>query len=384
YKRITLAEFMAWSAAHAKAKTALIDREGKLVECARSMETRLTLLGATGVEDQLQDGVTECIETLSAAGYAPSPSKLSRLWKPDVPSREIALVINGDALECLLNESRCEKDNEPGSTSRFADTNNESTHSLFGVDTNLVPGHRDSSFAHTHLSVKGLQDQPNTNENDAALALFMQLVTQCCSVVACRLSPIHKAQIIALIKGRYGPFGGPERSALGMQAVRSADFAIGQFRFLSRLILAHGRWNYRRVSIVILFSFYKNMALVMTLFMYSFVNGYSGQTMYESYLIVGWNVLYTLFPIVVLGASSTCAVARSVHISLTETLVVPGIIDEDISSDTVLKYPFIFRNNQMGQELNLSKMRMWVGKALWHSFLVFFLGTFLTYVALIH
>ncbi|ETW08645.1 hypothetical protein, variant [Aphanomyces invadans] len=422
YKRITLAEFMAWSAAHAKAKTALIDREGKLFECARSMETRLTLLGATGVEDQLQDGVTECIETLSAAGIniwmltgdkdetaisiANSCGLLSDqsqlvvlnettqqgcmyqmtsirkqlrkqgLWKPDVPSREIALVINGDALECLLNESRCEKDNEPGSTSRFADTNNESTHSLFGVDTNLVPGHRDSSFAHTHLSVKGLQDQPNTNENDAALALFMQLVTQCCSVVACRLSPIHKAQIIALIKGsKSRPVtmavgdGGNDVSMIqeahigvgifgheGMQAVRSADFAIGQFRFLSRLILAHGRWNYRRVSIVILFSFYKNMALVMTLFMYSFVNGYSGQTMYESYLIVGWNVLYTLFPILVLG-----------------------IIDEDISSDTVLKYPFIFRNNQMGQELNLSKMRMWVGKALWHSFLVFFLGTFLTY-----
>ena len=37
-----------------------------------------------------------------------------------------------------------------------------------------------------------------------------------------------------------------------MQAVRSADFAIAQFRFLSRLILVHGRWNYRRVSIVIL------------------------------------------------------------------------------------------------------------------------------------
>ncbi|ETV89303.1 hypothetical protein, variant [Aphanomyces astaci] len=426
YKRITLAEFMAWSAAYAKAKTSLVDRESKLIECARSMETRLTLLGATGVEDQLQDGVTECIETLSAAGIniwmltgdkdetaisiANSCGLLSDqsqlvvlnetsqqgclyqltnirkqlrkqgLWKPDVPSREIALVINGDALECLMNETRPEADNdEKVSTGRFADPN-ESTHSVLGVDeSNHALGYRDSSFQRTRPTIKGLQDtHSNSDDNDAALALFMQLVTQCCSVIACRLSPIHKAQIIALIKrSKSRPVtmavgdGGNDVSMIqeahigvgifgheGMQAVRSADFAIGQFRFLSRLILAHGRWNYRRVSIVILFSFYKNMTLVMTLFMYSFLNGYSGQTMYESYLIVGWNVLYTLFPILVLG-----------------------IIDEDISSNTVLKYPFIFRNNQMGQELNLSKMRMWVGKALWHSFLVFSLGTFLTYNA---
>ena len=42
----------------------------------------------------------------------------------------------------------------------------------------------------------------------------------------------------------------------GMQAVRSADYAIGHFRFLERLVLVHGRWNYRRVF-VILYSFYK-------------------------------------------------------------------------------------------------------------------------------
>ncbi|RHX97197.1 hypothetical protein DYB25_001055 [Aphanomyces astaci] len=388
YKRITLAEFMAWSAAYAKAKTSLVDRESKLIECARSMETRLTLLGATGVEDQLQDGVTECIETLSAAGYIHT-----RLWKPDVPSREIALVINGDALECLMNETRPEADNDDKvSTGRFADPN-ESTHSVMGVDeSNHALGYRDSSFQRTRPTIKGLQDtHSNSDDNDAALALFMQLVTQCCSVIACRLSPIHKAQIIALIKrSKSRPVtmavgdGGNDVSMIqeahigvgifGHEAVRSADFAIGQFRFLSRLILAHGRWNYRRVSIVILFSFYKNMTLVMTLFMYSFLNGYSGQTMYESYLIVGWNVLYTLFPILVLGT-----VVHQYTGFFTPTCA--GIIDEDISSNTVLKYPFIFRNNQMGQELNLSKMRMWVGKALWHSFLVFSLGTFLTYNA---
>ncbi|RHY08990.1 hypothetical protein DYB36_003049 [Aphanomyces astaci] len=186
-------------------------------------------------------------------------------------------------------------------------------------------------------------------DSDLAVIMFLQLVTQCRSVIACRLSPIQKAQIVALIKSRC-------QYKLGMQAVRSADFAIGQFRFLSRLILVHGRWNYRRVSIVILFSFYKNMALIMTLFAYSFLNGHSGQTLYESYLMVGWNALYTFFPILVLG-----------------------IKDEDISAETVLRFPFIYRSNQLDKELNIEKMRLWVGNALLHSFLVFILSTFLIY-----
>lgn len=37
----------------------------------------------------------------------------------------------------------------------------------------------------------------------------------------------------------------------GRQAVNSSDFAIAQFRFLERLLLVHGRWNYRRISKVL-------------------------------------------------------------------------------------------------------------------------------------
>ena len=52
----------------------------------------------------------------------------------------------------------------------------------------------------------------------------------------------------------------------GLQAARSADIAIGQFRFLRKLLLVHGAWSYQRVSKVILYSFYKNIALFMTQF----------------------------------------------------------------------------------------------------------------------
>lgn len=32
----------------------------------------------------------------------------------------------------------------------------------------------------------------------------------------------------------------------GLQAVNSSDYAIGQFRFLKRLLLVHGHWSYSR------------------------------------------------------------------------------------------------------------------------------------------
>lgn len=41
-------------------------------------------------------------------------------------------------------------------------------------------------------------------------------------------------------------WSGPE-----MQAVMSSDFAIAQFRFLERLLLVHGHWCYRRISLMV-------------------------------------------------------------------------------------------------------------------------------------
>ena len=39
--------------------------------------------------------------------------------------------------------------------------------------------------------------------------------------------------------------------SLNLQAVMSSDFAIAQFRFLERLLLVHGHWCYRRISMMV-------------------------------------------------------------------------------------------------------------------------------------
>jgi phospholipid-transporting ATPase len=84
----------------------------------------------------------------------------------------------------------------------------------------------------------------------------------------------------------------------GQQAARASDYAIGEFKALRRLVFLYGRESYRRNSVLVLYSFYKNIVLVMPQFWYAiiFVN-FSGNTLYDSYMYQLVNVIYTSLPI---------------------------------------------------------------------------------------
>ena len=62
----------------------------------------------------------------------------------------------------------------------------------------------------------------------------------------------------------------------GQQAARSADYAIGQFKFLKPLLFFHGREAYRRNSMLILYIFYKNFLYVLPQFFAGFISAFSG------------------------------------------------------------------------------------------------------------
>ena len=84
----------------------------------------------------------------------------------------------------------------------------------------------------------------------------------------------------------------------GQQAARSADFSIGEFRHLKRLLFFHGRESYRKNSLLILYNFYKNMLLCMPQFWFGVENWYAGQTLYEAINYQLFNVFYTSVPII--------------------------------------------------------------------------------------
>ena len=85
----------------------------------------------------------------------------------------------------------------------------------------------------------------------------------------------------------------------GMSAVQACDYALPEFRMLWRLLLVHGRWNYIRVSEMILYFFYKNMLFTIPQFLFAFYCGFSGQTIFEDWYVAFYNLFFTSLPLVV-------------------------------------------------------------------------------------
>lgn len=65
---LTIEELERWQCMYEDASTSLTDRSLKLRQTAALIECNLKLLGATAIEDKLQDGVPEAIESLRQAG----------------------------------------------------------------------------------------------------------------------------------------------------------------------------------------------------------------------------------------------------------------------------------------------------------------------------
>jgi phospholipid-translocating ATPase len=143
--------------------------------------------------------------------------------------------------------------------------------------------------------------------------LLLELATRCRAVVCCRTSPLQKALIVRLVKDGLGSMclaigdGANDVSMIqaadigvgvageeGLQAVNSSDYAMGQFRFLKRLLLVHGSWSYLRNSNMIVNFFYKEIIGVGVLFWFQFYCGYSATTVYEYTYLLFWNVFWTL------------------------------------------------------------------------------------------
>lgn len=87
------------------------------------------------------------------------------------------------------------------------------------------------------------------------------------------------------------------RGVEGQQAARAADYAIGEFKMLQRLMFFHGRESYRKNSNLILYNFFKNILLNFPSFWFAYYNNYSGTTAYDEMGYQLFNLFFTSFPI---------------------------------------------------------------------------------------
>ena len=85
------------------------------------------------------------------------------------------------------------------------------------------------------------------------------------------------------------------------QAKYYSEIVISHFSDLLPLLLVHGHWNYSRMSRLVLLFFYKNFVLTAIIFLFFFFSDYSGAEIFDSAIIVGYNLFFTSFPVLVLG-----------------------------------------------------------------------------------
>ncbi|PNH05132.1 putative phospholipid-transporting ATPase VA, partial [Tetrabaena socialis] len=93
----------------------------------------------------------------------------------------------------------------------------------------------------------------------------------------------------------------------GRQAVNNSDVALPLFRHLVPLLLVHGQLSCERLSRLITYSFYKNLAAWGVLVAYQFYCGFSGQALIDDISGSFYNVVFTAAPILVVALQESLA-----------------------------------------------------------------------------
>lgn len=220
----------------------------------------LELLGATAVEDTLQDNVKDTLESLRYAGIM--------VW-----------VLTGDKIETALNIAKA------------------CGHIPEKAKTYFITECKEEYHVHQHLQL--LEDDMNTNPyrefslliDGTSLGLmlkfcskqFRDLSVRCHAVLCCRLSPLQKCEVVQLMKtlpdepitAAIGD-GANDVSMIqeahvglgivgkeGRQAALCADYSFANFCMLKKVLLVHGHYYTKRLTLLVLYFFYKNLVFML-------------------------------------------------------------------------------------------------------------------------
>ncbi|XP_042409117.1 probable phospholipid-transporting ATPase 4 isoform X1 [Zingiber officinale] len=363
-------EYSAWNAEFLRAKTSMgNDREAELERVSDIIEQDLILVGATAVEDKLQKGVPQCIDKLAQAGL--------KIW-----------VLTGDKMETAINigfacsllrqgmKQICLSLVSHGMPSR------DSTITAQAAKDNILMQITDAA------QLIKLEKDPN-----AAFALivdgktltycleddlknpFLSLAVDCASVICCRVSPKQKAMLTRLVKEgtrqttlaigdgandvgmiQEADIGIGISGVEGMQAVMASDFSISQFRFLERLLVVHGHWCYKRIAQMICYFFYKNIAFGLTIFYFEAYTGFSGQSVYDDWYMILFNVILTSLPVISLG-----------------------VFEQDVSSEICLQFPALYQQGPRNLFFDWYRIFGWMGNGIYSSIIIYFLNIHIFY-----
>ncbi|CEG44963.1 p-type atpase (p-atpase) superfamily [Plasmopara halstedii] len=304
--------FTSWQDRYDVAELDLQSKEKTIQALVDEIEQQLTLIGASAIEDKLQVGVPETISELQKAGI--------KIW-----------VLTGDKLETSLEIGKlCQV-----VTSKMQEI-------ILRVAT------REIFIAQLECALQNSKESQAVIIDGNALTLalhptcrqkFLKLALQSATVIVCRASPLQKALVVECVKAGVPDVtmavgdGANDVSMIraahvgigivgqeGMQAIRSADYAVQQFSHLNRLLLYHGRLSYLRTSQCIDYFLYKNIVFTLPHFIYGVLSAFSAQTFFCDFYITAYNVAFTALPV-----------------------TVRAILETDLPQAIACKYPELYR-----------------------------------------
>ncbi|KAF2136624.1 uncharacterized protein K452DRAFT_322282 [Aplosporella prunicola CBS 121167] len=362
-KELTEEEYQTWNKEHDIAAAAVTDREAKLEEVSDVMERDLMLLGGTAIEDRLQDGVPDAISLLGRAGI--------KLWVLTGDKVETAINI-GFSCNLLDNEMELiviKIEDENLDTAEKELDKHLATFNMTGSDAELAEAkknHEPPDPTHA-LVIDG--DTLKLVLDESLKQKFLLLCKQCRSVLCCRVSPSQKAAVVNMVKNgldchtlsigdgandvamiQEAHVGVGIAGEEGRSAVMSSDYAIGQFRFLTRLVLVHGRWSYRRLAETIANFFYKNIVWTLALFWYQIYSDFDCSYIFDYTYVIMYNLAFTSLPVIVMG-----------------------IFDQDVDDRVSLAVPQLYRRGIERLEWTQRKFWGYMIDGLYQSLMVFFM-----------
>ncbi|KAI8037415.1 hypothetical protein M5D96_009551 [Drosophila gunungcola] len=314
--------YQEWRQTFHKASVALQNRESKLEDAANLIENNLRLLGATAIEDRLQDGVPETIAALLDAGIY--------IW-----------VLTGDKQETAINI---------GYSCRLI------SHSMDIIILNEESLDATREVIHRHYG-----EFKTSTAKDANVALvidgttlkyalscdlrndFQDLCILCRVVICCRVSPMQKAEVVEMVtqstKAVTLAIGD---GANDVAMIQKANVGIGisgveglQAACASDYSIAH---------------FYKNVCLYVIELWFALYSGWSGQILFERWTIGLYNVLFTAMPPFAMG-----------------------LFEKFCTAETMLRYPLLYKTSQNAKLFNVKVFWIWIFNALLHSVFLFWL-----------
>ncbi|XP_054597150.2 phospholipid-transporting ATPase ID isoform X2 [Nothobranchius furzeri] len=400
YRDVSEEEWEVWSESHRSADKAVDCREDRLAAAYDKIEQDMMLLGATAIEDKLQEGVSETIALLSLANI--------KVWVLTGDKQETAVnigysckMLTDDMMEVFTISGRTVQSvrqelgnvrermieltrerGKDGGMEGWAEASFPGNGFREGQEGDGVAGDDQLQGSPCPLPPTYLMDNISgefgliINGHSLAHALeadmeveFVSTACACKAVICCRVTPLQKAQVVELIKKHKKAVtlaigdGANDVSMIksahigvgisgqeGIQAVLASDYSFAQFRFLQRLLLVHGRWSYLRMCRFLCYFFYKNFAFTMVHFWFGFFCGFSAQTVYDQFFITLYNIVYTSLPVLAMG-----------------------IFDQDVPDHRSLECPKLYEPGQLNLLFNKKEFFICIAQGIYTSVVLFFM-----------